>query len=99
VSGGERSFVFRRGLMQRPTIAGLLEDVPARGELLEPSRKPYYVAEEAVPRSGVRVTRRWRRTRWIDGTTHVWLARHVGVGRGEGASGLGFDLVRSLREP
>jgi hypothetical protein len=98
ISGGPRSFLFRRGLMQRPTSAEVLEDVPARGEILEPKRKPYYVAEEAVPRSGVRVSRRWRRARWIDGTTHVWLGRKVSVGRGEGASGLEFDLARPLRD-
>jgi hypothetical protein len=98
VSGGPRSFLFRRGLMQRPRLAGTLEDVAARGEILEPKRKPYYVAEEAIPRSGVSVVRRWRRARWIDGATHVWIGRHASVGRGEGASGLAFDLVRPLRE-
>lgn len=98
ISGGPRSFIFRRGLMQRPTSAGVLEDVPARGQILEPKRKPYYIAEEAVPRTGVHVTRRWRRARWIDGTTHVWLGLKVGVGRGEGASGLEFDLARPLKD-
>jgi hypothetical protein len=99
VTGGPRSFLFRRGLMQRPRLGGGLDDVPARGEILEPDRKPFYVAEEAVPRSGLRVSRRWRRARWIDGTTHVWVGRHVGVGRGEGMSGLAFDVVRRLSEP
>lgn len=99
VDGGPRRFLFRRGLMQRPKLGGGLDDVPARGQILEPHRKPYYIAEEALPRSGLRVTRRWRRARWIDGTTHVWVGRQVRSGRGEGTSGLAFDVVRRLTEP
>jgi hypothetical protein len=94
-----RSFLFRRGLMQRPAASGGLEDVPARGQLLEPWRKPFYVVEEGVPRSGARVSRRFRRARWSDGRTYVWVGRLAGVGRGEGASGLVFDAIRQLREP
>jgi len=99
VAGAPRSFLFRRGLMQRPRPGGGFDDVPARGQILEPERRPFYVAEEALPRSGARVSRRFRRARWIDGRTHTWIGRQSGVGRGEGASGLAFDSVRPIRQP
>ena len=49
--------------------------------------------DEEVPREGVRVTRRRRMTRWIDGSTLVWTAFRNDVGRGEGSAGLLFDQV------
>jgi len=48
--------------------------------------------DEEVPRSGTRLTRVYRYARWIDGSTHVWLARRRSVG-GTGSSGLRFDSV------
>ena len=49
--------------------------------------------EEEVPREGVRVTRSYQFTRWIDGSSHLWVGRRKGVGRGEGSSGLRFDSL------
>ena len=49
--------------------------------------------EEEVPREGVRVTRSYQFTRWIDGSSHLWVGRRKGVGRGEGSSGLQFDSL------
>jgi hypothetical protein len=98
VSTPNRPFLFRRGLMQRPTAAGALVDVPARGRVLEPHH-PFYLADEAVPREGVRVTRYARRARAEDGSTFTWYARRRRPGRGQSASGLAFDLVEQLPEP
>jgi hypothetical protein len=53
--------------------------------------------EEEVPREGVRVTRNYQYTRWFDGSTHLWIGRRKQIGRGEGSSGLGFDVVGNLR--
>ncbi len=50
-----------------------------RGEVLEPDR-PLYVAEEAVPSSGLRVDRRFQAARGADGRLHVWLGRRVREG-------------------
>jgi hypothetical protein len=47
-----------------------------------------------VARAGEYITRRWRRTRWRDGRTFTWLAAQRRTGRGEGSSGLAFDLMR-----
>jgi len=45
------------------------------------------------------VDRYFRYTRSSDGTIFVWMARKSGLGRGEGWSGLRFDIVRDLAEP
>lgn len=84
------TFRFRRGVMGGPT------PTPARGRVLEPERNRYYVEDNAIPREGVRVDRRFRRTRWADGSTWVWLARRASIGRGEAGSGLEFDAVREV---
>jgi len=83
------SFIYRRGVMGGPG------GQPARGRILEPEH-PFYVAAEAIPREGIEVTRRFRRTRWSDGSTHLWMARQAHVGRGGAGSGLGFDVVRDV---
>lgn len=64
----------------------------ARGRLLE-SAENLSLFEEEVPREGIRVTRSFQFTRWIDGSSHLWVGRRKGVGRGEGSSNLRFDSV------
>jgi hypothetical protein len=99
-----RGLLFRRGLMQAPVRTGsgedefALRDVRARGRLLEPWHR-FHVADEAVPRTGARVTRSFRRARSPDGSTFVWLARRASLGRGEGSSGLRWDVLEPLAEP
>jgi hypothetical protein len=66
------------------------------GRILQPSSRtgrPYRIREEEVPREGVRVSRVICRTRGCDGATHLWVARRKQIGRGEGSSGLRFDLA------
>jgi hypothetical protein len=53
----------------------------------------YYVNEEEVSRAGRVVRGRLRRARWVDGRSVVWHARDRASGRGEGNSGLYFDLL------
>jgi hypothetical protein len=53
--------------------------------------------EEEVPSDGVTVRRRWYLTRSADGGRHVWAARDVTTGRGEGESGLVFDITIDMR--
>ena len=71
---------------------GLTEPVHALGRILEPGHE-LSLFEEEVPREGVRVTRSYQFTRWIDGSSHFWIGRRKGVGRGEGSSGLRFDSL------
>jgi len=64
----------------------------AKSEVLRATSVPV-IYDEEVPREGVRVTRRRRMSRWIDGSTWVWTGYHNEVGRGEGSAGLRFDQV------
>jgi hypothetical protein len=82
---------FRRGILVRPAYG----DVHAAAQLLEPEH-PFFVADESIPREGTEVTRYFRRTRWIDGSTTTWLAHRARPGRGPGWSGLAFDVVQPL---
>lgn len=64
------------------------------GRILEP-RRELLLQDEEVPREGVRVTRTYQYARWIDGSTHLWIGRRKQPGRGEGSSGLRFDLAQA----
>jgi hypothetical protein len=63
------------------------------GRLLEPERSDLSLFEEEVPRSGLRLVRRFEYTRWVDGSTFLWLARRKSAGAAEGSSGLRFDRL------
>jgi hypothetical protein len=84
----------RRGTMEIPTQQGLLYVVP-RALILQPG-KPFFLADRALPPTGILVDRYFRRTRSVDGSTYVWLARKSGPGRGPGWSGLRFDLAQDM---
>jgi hypothetical protein len=104
VPGDNREIQLQRASMPRvidgdpdPPIA-----VRPRTSLLRPGLdrtpgSPYFVHEEEVPRAGVRVWQRYRRTRWRDGRVWVWLAVGKQTGRGEGSSGLVSDALMDLR--
>ena len=75
-------------------LDGLPEPVYAMGRILTPDAgRALELCEEEVPREGVRVTRSYQYTRWFDGSTHLWIGRRKQIGRGEGSSGLRFDVV------
>ncbi len=57
---------------------------------------PYYIHEEEVLRSGVRVIQSFQRTRWINGEVYTWLGMKKKTGRGEGSSGLTFDQIKDV---
>ena len=86
----ENGLRLRRGAVLRTD--GSRETVHAMGRILE-SGQELALHEEEVPREGIRVTRHYEATRWIDGSTHLWIGRRKRVGRGEGSSGLRFDTV------
>jgi hypothetical protein len=65
---------------------------PVLGRVLAPER-PLELFEEEVPRAGARVVRAFQQARGLDGATHLWLGRRKTPGRGEGSSGLRFDII------
>ncbi len=69
------------------------------GRILNPTglTEEYRVREEEVSRAGTRVNRLARRARWLDGSTHLWVARRRTAGAGEGSSGLKYDVAKPNR--
>ncbi len=84
----DQAYYFRRGVIERPGIG----DIAPRALVLEPG-EPFFVTDQTVSPAGARVTRSFRRIRWSDGSTFIWMARRKQPGRGPGWSGLAFDLI------
>jgi hypothetical protein len=90
--GGE--IVLKLGAMLPPSADRT--PIPPVGRVLNSTNLPalpYTLREEEVPRTGVRVLRIIARSRWHDGSTHLWIARRKTSGLGEGSSALKFDLA------
>ncbi|OLF06005.1 hypothetical protein BLA60_33685 [Actinophytocola xinjiangensis] len=84
--------------LQRAALPGVVDGEPVRPRtsLLRQGfdrGEQYFVNEEEVPAAGTRLSLAFNRTRWRDGRVAVWLSASRGQGRGEGSSGLGFDLL------
>jgi hypothetical protein len=63
--------------------------------LNEQTHLPVPIRDEEVPREGARVTRAFQYARWTKGETYLWVGRRKGVGRGEGSSGVRFDVLET----
>jgi len=87
------SIRLKRGVLPKlgDGVEGMLEP---QGRVLEPGRE-LLLHDEEVPREGARVSRAYQYARWSDGSTHLWIGRRKQPGRGEGSSGLQFDIVTS----
>lgn len=72
-------------------------DGPQGAVLQAPDGGELTIEEREIPRSGLVVTRSFQFARDAAGRRHVWLGRRTKVGRGEGSSGLQFDLVTGPR--
>jgi hypothetical protein len=96
IDATRRAIALQRAAMQR-YVDGALEAVQPVGRVLNPTGLPkpeqYVLREEEVPRSGTRVLRGAHRTRWVDGSTHLWTARRRRAGLGEASSGLRYDIA------
>lgn len=87
------SLRLKRGVIPEIESGELGRLLEPLGRILEPGRE-LLLHEEEVPREGVRVTRAYQYARWIDGSTYLWIGRRKQPGRGEGSSGLRFDVAR-----
>jgi hypothetical protein len=94
VRTAQGALYLRRGTMEVPTADGLLK-IKARALLLQPD-EPYFLADHVVSRWGVKANRYFRRTRAMDGSTYVWMARRSGPSSGTAWSGLRFDAVQDM---
>jgi hypothetical protein len=86
----ENGLRLRRGAVLKTDGSRLT--LSALGRILEAGQR-LALFEEELPREGIRVTRSYQFTRWIDGSSHLWIGRRKSVGRGEGSSGLKFDAL------
>jgi hypothetical protein len=88
--------------MLRYLTDGTAEVVHPRGTILlsdraaDPHTDRLRGAQEEVPREGVVVTRALRLVRTEGGGTGPWFGHRARVGRGEGSSGLRFDLAEPI---
>ncbi|HKD06728.1 MAG TPA: hypothetical protein VKB79_12575 [Bryobacteraceae bacterium] len=76
-------------------VGGTPQATEPKGRLLvaNDSGGRLWLFEEEVPREGTLVDRLYRYARWQDGRTTLWTARRRQTGRGEGSSGLRFDIL------
>ncbi len=56
------------------------------------------IAEEEVPRDGIELKRAFNYARDAQGRALLWIGRSKTTGRGEGSSGLRFDVIRRGRQ-
>jgi hypothetical protein len=69
----------RRSRMALAPPGGRLTDLLPLGRILDASA-PLRIHEEAIADAGLRVDRRYQRTRGADGRLHVWIGRRVRLG-------------------
>ena len=81
---GNRDIELRLGMLNEP-LGRVLRLVDATESLS--------LNEEEVPREGAIITRSYQYARWTDGSTYLWIGRRKRTGRGEGSSGLRFDVI------
>lgn len=92
----------QRGAMPRVYPGLNIERIRPRTSLIrqgldQSPRQPYFVFEEEVPRSGIRVSRTWQRARWYQGRVSLWSGYRKQNGRGQGNSGLRFDILEERK--
>jgi hypothetical protein len=86
------SIRLKRGVLPKFEGDEMVGVLDAQGKVLEPGRD-LLLHDEEVPREGARVSRSYQYARWVDGSTHLWIGRRKQPGRGEGSSGLQFDVI------
>jgi len=77
--GSSEQTHLRRSRMALVPPGGRLEDLLPLGRILDAS-EPLRIHEEAIADAGLRVDRRYQRTRSADGRVHLWIGRRVRLG-------------------
>jgi hypothetical protein len=95
LAGSSRQVGLVEAVLPRPNSLGDLVTASPRSSVLQELRGRV-LPEEEVPSAGIVVRRRWFLARSADGGRHAWAARSVTTGRGEGASGLCFDVAEPV---
>jgi hypothetical protein len=82
---GGQGFTLSRALLPGD-VAG---SVAPAGRILRTTQ----LREQEVSTEGTIIKRVISRSRWIDGSTHLWISRRRSLGLGQGSAGLRFDLA------
>jgi hypothetical protein len=89
---GSFAIQLERRAMLRVKADGSTTLIQPRGTILTPGRR-LRIEEEEIDRGGAIVERSYQYTRWVDGRSYLWMGRRKRSGRGEGSSGLRFDIA------
>ncbi len=98
VGSENRSIQLKQAQMLRSKEDGEPVVIKAQSRIMKSAEinVGHRINEEAVARHGLKIQMHMQRTRWVDGTNHLWTGRKVGPGRGEGSSGLKFDYLKTI---
>jgi hypothetical protein len=96
--GSDHRVLLRRGRVARFDAHGH-ELTPSRaaGRFLDGDQARVVFPDEEVPRAGRRLQRFAQHARWLEGRVMTWRSRRARAGRGEGSSGLRFDVAEPRR--
>ena len=96
INGG-RDVLLQRAALLRYVNDNYTDDIiRPRTDILSvgiSENKPYLINEEEFSRSGFVISANYQRSRWYNGSTFTWIGRKVLSGKGEGNSGLKFDIL------
>lgn len=99
IPGQFRNIQLQRGSMPRILVQGI-QPVRPNTLILRPGlnkddsqSEPYFLHEEEISRAGLNVSSTFQRARWYNGRVVTWYGNRKVLGRGEGSSGLKFDIA------
>jgi hypothetical protein len=92
------AIILQKAANARPVPEGGYATVAAASKIMKPGTVSgdYQIFEEEVPRLGTTVERVVFRSRWTDGSTHLWIQRRRRTGAGETQAGLRFDAANPI---
>ena len=92
--GGLSAAINLAGLGLKVTVVE--KDAVPGGRILAEVEGAGGVLRDAIPREGLRVTRRWQRGRDVDGRIHQWIGRRVRARHDLPPRAIVFDEVSGL---
>ncbi len=66
-------------------------------QLLNREQPVYFIEDNEISKAAVIVSRRFQRTRWINGKTLLWAGLRKKTGRGEGSANLHYDEIEGIK--
>lgn len=89
-----RTQILGEGLKDDPSR----EDSPFVNPSREEQQNPFYINEEEILQAGIKIKAAFQRARWYNGKISNWYGYQKLVGKGEGSSGLAYDILKMVRK-